>query len=380
MMLHGMSTDRNWTSCMNLDGGAYKETPLYQVQYGGMCAYLIKETDKEIEEPIARIAIKRLEGIQSPRKFIFMPENRIYGDNEFAEELNFSQQVSEILTKSNEKTIGSEVLLQRNDSESYSDANIFDFIKNDASKEELEKFKEFLETHPRALKKIKWLELSWNKELPNNFILTFYPYLDFQYVFAGPQKDEKFLEEIMKVLAANGLLKRNFRFLLSGQQVPERLIRQYLNEYDFGVDIWEIWDAISGYQRGLSKKFLIENMDDLAWGQIFANYPAEMFDEEFIEKYWERLYEKNRYILNELLWHLPVSEKLFLTMHKKKGCTPAQFANYILNNQEQITPKFLKTYESNIDWERVAKGGGRFYSTKKELSDKLKELIKPYVS
>lgn len=354
MMLHGMSTDRNWTSCMNLDGGAYKETPLYQVQYGGMCAYLIKETDKEIEEPIARIAIKRLEGIQSPRKFVFMPENRIYGDNEFAEELNFSQQVSEILTKSNEKTIGNEIMLKRNDSDSYSDANIFNFIKSDASKEELEKFKEFLETHPRALKKINWEELSWNRNLSNDFILTFYPYLDFQYVFAGPQRDEKFLEKIMEVLAANGLLKKNFRSLLSGQQVPERLIRQYLNEYDFGNDTWEIWDAISYTQRGLSKKFLLENMDNLSWGQIFAIYPPEMFDEEFIEKYWERLYEKNKYILTGLLWYLPVSEKLFLTMHKKKGCSPVQFANYILNNQEQITPKFLKTYESNIDWQRVA--------------------------
>jgi type IV secretory pathway VirB4 component len=30
----GMSTDRNWTSCMNLDTGKYKKTPLLQVQYG----------------------------------------------------------------------------------------------------------------------------------------------------------------------------------------------------------------------------------------------------------------------------------------------------------------------------------------------------------
>jgi Fe-S oxidoreductase len=30
----GMSTDRNWTSCMELDYGEYKDTPLKQVQYG----------------------------------------------------------------------------------------------------------------------------------------------------------------------------------------------------------------------------------------------------------------------------------------------------------------------------------------------------------
>ena len=33
-ILHGMSTDRNWTSCMNLDTGEFKSTPLKQVQYG----------------------------------------------------------------------------------------------------------------------------------------------------------------------------------------------------------------------------------------------------------------------------------------------------------------------------------------------------------
>ena len=72
----GMSTDRNWTSCMNLSTGMFSDTPLKQVQYGGMCAYLIKDNDKNIEEPIARIAIKRLVGEHGT--FIFMSEDRIY--------------------------------------------------------------------------------------------------------------------------------------------------------------------------------------------------------------------------------------------------------------------------------------------------------------
>ena len=49
----------------------------------GMCAYLIKEDDKEIHEPIARIAIKRFEG-RSKKSFIFLAENRVYGDYTFA--------------------------------------------------------------------------------------------------------------------------------------------------------------------------------------------------------------------------------------------------------------------------------------------------------
>ena len=79
MILDGMSTDRNWTSCMNLDGGCNRSTVFKQVQYGGMCAYLIKENDKNIEEPIARVAIKRFISTNSKdNSFIFAPEKVIY--------------------------------------------------------------------------------------------------------------------------------------------------------------------------------------------------------------------------------------------------------------------------------------------------------------
>ena len=104
-----------------------------------------------------------------------------------------------------------------------------------------------------------------------------------------------------------------------------------------------------------------------------------MFDQKFLEKYWEQLYEQDQYIFNSLLWNIPVSEKLFLEIHENCGCTPVQFANYILNNQEQITPEFLKTYEDNIDWKRVSQAGGGFSVSKKVLTEKLKELIKPYL-
>lgn len=119
----GMSTDRNWTSCMNLDRGEYRDTPLKQVQYGGMCAYLIKESDKNIEEPIARIAIKRLVG-KNKNNFIFACENQIYGDVNFAKELNFQKQVVEILHKSNNETNHGQNYFKRKDEDSYSDSNM----------------------------------------------------------------------------------------------------------------------------------------------------------------------------------------------------------------------------------------------------------------
>lgn len=81
----------------------------------GMCAYLIKTTDKTINEPIARIAIKRLISITNKKQFIFAAEDRIYGDEGFANELNFQKEVISILEKSNKETGQSDILFSRND-------------------------------------------------------------------------------------------------------------------------------------------------------------------------------------------------------------------------------------------------------------------------
>jgi len=54
----GMSTGRKWTSCMNLkDSEGQKFVPL-DIKEGTLVAYLIKETDTNIEHPSARILIK----------------------------------------------------------------------------------------------------------------------------------------------------------------------------------------------------------------------------------------------------------------------------------------------------------------------------------
>ena len=129
----GMSTDRNWTSCMNLDNGEYKDTALKQVQYGGMCAYLISNKDKNIEKPYARIAIKRFISSKDESKFIFAAENRIYGDINLAKELNFKEELIKILEQSNKLTanIGGKYI--RKDNNSYSDTYdkyIYNFDKN----------------------------------------------------------------------------------------------------------------------------------------------------------------------------------------------------------------------------------------------------------
>lgn len=122
----GMSTDRNWTSCMNLDKGCHRETALLEIEFGGMCAYLIKKEDKLIEEPLARIAIKRLLSQDHQPNFIFLSEKVIYGDVELGKELLFNETVEEILQKSNQITAGNSAhfqMQQQYDDEYYQHLN-----------------------------------------------------------------------------------------------------------------------------------------------------------------------------------------------------------------------------------------------------------------
>jgi len=54
----GMSTDRGWTSCMNLDGGINKRYVPTEIKNGAIIAYLISDDDRDINRPKARILLK----------------------------------------------------------------------------------------------------------------------------------------------------------------------------------------------------------------------------------------------------------------------------------------------------------------------------------
>lgn len=75
----GMSTDRGWSSCMNLSGGAMRQYVESDVVHGTLVAYLIKSNDTNIKNPMARILIKPFINIKDPTNVIFGVENRVYG-------------------------------------------------------------------------------------------------------------------------------------------------------------------------------------------------------------------------------------------------------------------------------------------------------------
>ena len=54
----GMSTDRNWKSCMNLRGGEDRHYVEIDIELGTIISYLVEKNDKNIQDPVSRILIK----------------------------------------------------------------------------------------------------------------------------------------------------------------------------------------------------------------------------------------------------------------------------------------------------------------------------------
>jgi hypothetical protein len=69
--LGGMTTDRKWTSCMDLrDGGNRHYVPI-DVERGTLVSYLVNPTDKNIKNPVARILIKPYVNIDNQDEVLY---------------------------------------------------------------------------------------------------------------------------------------------------------------------------------------------------------------------------------------------------------------------------------------------------------------------
>ena len=73
-----MSTGRDWTSCMELGKGSYHESVYCEIKQGALVAYLIRANDSNIEQPLARIHIRRFDNRQG--NSVAIPEESIYGN------------------------------------------------------------------------------------------------------------------------------------------------------------------------------------------------------------------------------------------------------------------------------------------------------------
>lgn len=75
----GMSTDRGWTSCMNLNTGQYRKYVPIDIREGTIVAYVIKREDKNITNPVGRILIKPFIDSLGSNKVYLVPESYCYG-------------------------------------------------------------------------------------------------------------------------------------------------------------------------------------------------------------------------------------------------------------------------------------------------------------
>lgn len=341
----GMSTDRNWTSCMNLNGGTYKQTALKQVQYGGMCAYLIKEDDKEIKQPIARIAIKRFVGELKTKAFIFQAQPAIYGDKEYAKELKFDTQVDQILEQSNKQTLNNQVFFRRKDGGSYSDSDINAVAKTDnISQEQLNKLAEDLAKHPTKINKIQWNEIAQHPNLSEAFIKKFWQYLPHREIVYSQKLSEQFMDQI---LSKNSDI--NLTFLINFQRVPETLIKKYFKQTLDETSDNYLLHSISRKQK-ISQKTLEELME-IAEGKYntpqvinsFIVYNPNEVDETFIKKY-----------NNVIKWDI-ISKQMSLTedfIDKfSKYIDFEQLSKYVYS---QFSEDFIQKYANKLNWDYIS--------------------------
>lgn len=79
----GMSTDRGWTSCMNMDDGSNAHYLKADVKNGTHAAYLVNKDDNDIKKPLARIALKPYHSSDGDHT-VLRPEESGYGTGDSA--------------------------------------------------------------------------------------------------------------------------------------------------------------------------------------------------------------------------------------------------------------------------------------------------------
>jgi len=77
-----MSSNRGWTSCMDLDSGSkeYKCIP-NEIANGTCVAYLIRKDDEEIDNPLAKVTIRSYFNLKNPKDVILLTSKKTYPSN-----------------------------------------------------------------------------------------------------------------------------------------------------------------------------------------------------------------------------------------------------------------------------------------------------------
>lgn len=100
----GMSTDRGWTSCMNL-GEINRHYVPVDIKQGTVVAYVTKANDLDLKNPTGRVLIKPFVDVLGKTQIYFGIENAVYGTNvpgftdavkKWVNEVNASHELDEV--------------------------------------------------------------------------------------------------------------------------------------------------------------------------------------------------------------------------------------------------------------------------------------------
>jgi len=112
----GMSTDRGWSSCMELYTGAFKKYVKLDIKEGSFVIYLAKSDDLNLESPRARCVAKPYINIESKKDVVYSTGSTIYGTAPG----NFITTVQELIDTTQPNKVG----LFKLDSKLYCDAQL----------------------------------------------------------------------------------------------------------------------------------------------------------------------------------------------------------------------------------------------------------------
>jgi hypothetical protein len=105
----GMSTERGWTSCMNLYDGEEREYVKWDVKEGSFVCYLTSVNDTNLNKPTGRILVKPYINTKNKKDVLYSPEQEVYGTTPN----NFLNTINDILSKIQGERVGRFELSQK---------------------------------------------------------------------------------------------------------------------------------------------------------------------------------------------------------------------------------------------------------------------------
>jgi hypothetical protein len=377
-----MSFERRWTSCMKLtekeDDDKEDNSNIYcEVSEGGLVAYLINKDDKSIENPLARISIRRFvndEGIS-----IALPEADVYGMNlpgfyeivkEWTDEKNKINMRTPINTYS---------MRGRGGSDTFTDSELFIRNFNNASFEELKdafnyltkvkvyvisisNFSEFRPLFEDALRKTKSQS---DKEFIKNIINSYGDFLTLNYeetinrikklkildYFISSMEgevdfDQKF-NSYFKIFNIND--DDNYKLNKNILNIVTLLIEKHLDEIDsnFAKDILDF--IIPEYKRdlGLSATEISLNLPD-ALLDLIKKFPKYLDLDIFMSLSPEQKVDLEKYFGDDLQPEIDEYHSLIRQKLRKlnlKSISNSEVSKFIF--EKSVDTIFSGPYDQN---------------------------------